>query len=149
MTKQTQHIKKVREKSRECHNHKPQPSPDTKRMTQTHEQKELQLEWSEEKTFWRISCWLMFYFYGKYLSLHSLANRFVKDHVVLSLCPFTDTILGSKFDLLYCRSLFRNDFVCKNAGRQLQNFDLISLVQNSGNLPCVCSHLKCYNYSNY
>ena len=27
-------VKKVREKSRECHNHKPQPFPDTKRKRQ-------------------------------------------------------------------------------------------------------------------
>ena len=44
------HTKKAREKSRECHNHKPQPFPDTKRKRKpTKPTKQAQIEQTYEK----------------------------------------------------------------------------------------------------
>ena len=41
--------KKVRDKSRECHNHKSQPFTDTKRKKQTDKTKQVQIEQAYEK----------------------------------------------------------------------------------------------------
>ena len=45
----TEIVKQVREKSRECHNHKPQPFPDTKRKEETEKTKQAQVEQTYEK----------------------------------------------------------------------------------------------------
>ena len=42
-------VRKVTEKSRECHNHKPQPFPDTKRKRKTDNTKQAQIEQTYEK----------------------------------------------------------------------------------------------------
>ena len=48
MTRNYNNVKKVREKSRECHNQKPQPFPDTEEE-ETHKTKQAQIKQTYEK----------------------------------------------------------------------------------------------------